>query len=64
MKDDGIEARIRYPRPPRLRIGDEVLEFPIGTTDDEVRAVVNTAWAIHMKQFTVNHDPGDEDTER
>lgn len=46
----------------RVRIGDDVFEFPLGTTEAEARAVLDEAKAEYLSLLAqLDHDPGDED---
>jgi hypothetical protein len=55
MSGDGIEARITtyvnvHPAPPSIRIGDEVLVFPPGTTNEEAQSVLDEAKRIYLAE--------------
>jgi hypothetical protein len=56
MSDDGIEARVVHymnvTRPPSIRVGDETLVFPPGTTNEEAQSVLDEARRIYLKELS------------
>lgn len=56
MSGDGIEAKVKafvtvHPAPPRVRIGDDLLVFPPGTTNEEAQSVLDEAKRRYLESL-------------